>query len=169
MTELLSDPSKEVSGVVWTIHQVNEDARGSLTEAFRTSEARRLAGFHIEQVNISVNRPRVLRGMHMHYHQFDYWYVAEGFMQVAVSSGDDWESRILSPGHGVVIPPRTFHGFLTFTQAILIYGVSKEFDRETPDEQGYQPFTGPVKWVLEPGVVTISRRDRIASAFETFT
>jgi len=165
---LLIDPSTKVPDVVWTIHRVNMDSRGSLTEAFRVSEARELKGFHIEQVNISVNDERVIRGMHVHEHQFDYWYIAQGFLQVAVSKNAQVETRILAPGHGVVIPPRTFHGFLSLTKAILIYGVSREFDEDNPDERGYEPTSGPVQWLLDPDAVTISDRDRTAPPFTTF-
>ena len=159
---LLVDVSKIIPDVVWTIHRVNRDERGSLTEAFRTSEAREVRGFHIEQVNVSVNEARVMRGMHVHQHQFDYWYVADGFMQVAVSKGKANETRILSPGHGVIIPPETHHGFLTLTPAILIYGVSREFDEGMPDEDGYHPYSGTIKWLLERDSVTISHRDLTA-------
>jgi dTDP-4-dehydrorhamnose 3,5-epimerase-like enzyme len=169
MSDLLIDVSKTVPEVVWTIHRVNGDARGSLTEAFRTSDARELRGFHVAQVNISVNDARVIRGMHMHRHQFDYWYVADGFMQVCVSKGAEHDSRILSPGHGVIIPPTTYHGFLTFTPAILVYGVSREFDHDDPDEHGYHPYTGDLSWALPLESVTISGRDETAPPFSSFT
>ena len=169
MSDLLIDVSETVPEVVWTIHKVNGDLRGSLTEAFRTSDSREIRGFHLAQVNVSVNGPRVLRGMHMHRHQFDYWYVADGFMQVAVSKGETQDMRILSPGHGVIIPPTTFHGFLTFTDSILIYGVSREFDHDEPDEHGYHPYKGSLEWALSMDSVTLSGRDATAPARSTFT
>ena len=169
MSDLLIDVSKFVPEVVWTIHKVNGDARGSLTEAFRMSDARELRGFHVAQVNISVNEARVIRGMHMHRHQFDYWYVADGFMQVCVSKGTEQDSRILSPGHGVIIPPTTYHGFLTFTPATLVYGVSREFNHADPDEHGYHPYKGDLTWALPLESVTISGRDATAPDFPSFT
>lgn len=167
-SDLLIDVSETVPEVVWTIHKVNGDARGSLTEAFRTSDARELRGFHVAQVNISVNDARVIRGMHMHLHQFDYWYVADGFMQVMVLKDGEHDSRILSPGHGVIIPPTTYHGFLTFTPAILIYGVSREFNHDDPDELGCHPFKAGLPWTLKQDSVTLSLRDETAPPYSTF-
>ena len=106
----------------------------------------------------------------MHRHQFDYWYVASGFMQVAVSDkSGEHDMRILSPGHGVIIPPTTYHGFLTFTPAILIYGVSREFNHDEPDEFGYHPYKGGLPWSLSQDSVTLSGRDATAPPFSTFT
>lgn len=162
---LLLDVSTEIPDVVWTAHRVNSDERGSLTEAFRVSESREIRGFHIAQVNVSVNAARTLRGMHWHEAQFDYWYIADGFMQVAVAEKGQWESRILSPGHGAIIPPGISHGFLALTPSTLIYGVSQEFDEEQPDEQGWHPYSGYVEWALPYESVTLSGRDERADSY----
>lgn len=162
MTEsrLLIDVSEKVPEVAWTNHFVYQDARGSFAEAFRTSEAREVRGFHVAQVNVANNLSGVLRGMHVHRHQFDYWYVASGFVQAAVHKGDAWETRILSPGHGVVIPPTTYHGFLSLTTSVVLEGVSREYDLLEPDEDGYYPYSGPVIWSLPEKDTILSLRDK---------
>jgi dTDP-4-dehydrorhamnose 3,5-epimerase-like enzyme len=139
---------------------VYQDERGSFAEAFRTSESREVRGFRISQVNAANNLPGVLRGMHLHRHQFDYWYVASGFVQAAVHKGYAWETRILSPGHGVVIPPTTYHGFLSLTNSVILEGVSREYDLTDPDEDGYYPYSGPVQWALPEKDTILSMRDK---------
>lgn len=147
-----------IRGVRWTIHQVSADDRGSFTEAACDSILQMVSGHHIRQVNVSISKPRVLRAMHVHAKQTDFWYIAKGIAEVAVQSPDMVsETKVLYPGHGVIIPPKVGHGFLALDDLILIYAVSQEFDHENPDEYEYQAHF--VNWSL-PLIDTIrSERD----------
>lgn len=164
-----------VSGVFWTFHRVNLDERGSFTEAARDQLVQKLSGHHLRQVNVSISEPNVLRGMHWHRKQCDAWYIADGIAQVVVqnqqqithdgkpqlvdTSLGQHESRVLYPGHGVVIPPGIAHGFLAVTKLILVYSVSEAYDHKTPDEQGYDPFMGDLPWMIEKESAVMSKRD----------
>ena len=163
---VLVQPSEKVPGVRWTIHDVHADERGSLTEAAVDSTLQLLTGQHIRQVNASISKPGVLRGMHWHRYQHDAWYIASGSAQVKVESVDEKTSdtRILFPGHGVIIPPPIAHGFLAMTDLVLIYAVTNEFDHANPDEQGYYP---QGEWALEKEHWIQSERDALAGHFRS--
>lgn len=159
------DPS-EVDGVVWVTHTQHQDQRGSFTEAFRASTGRNR---EIVQVNVSISNPGVLRGMHWHDYQTDYWYVADGRGQVIVFDLDTGRTdhAILKSGQGVVISPGIAHGFLALEGFILIYGVTKEFDAEKPDEHGFYPFSilAKLSWTLPRGQIVLSERDELAPQY----
>jgi dTDP-4-dehydrorhamnose 3,5-epimerase-like enzyme len=155
-------PSDIVPGVRWTIHTVHTDDRGSLAEAAVDSTLQLLTGQHIRQVNASVSKTGVLRGMHYHRYQTDAWYVAQGTAEVKVATEDlQSDSRILFPGHGVIIPPNVGHGFLAMTDLVLIYAVTKEFDPVGPDEYTYEAEAH--QWSLPPEEWVRSKRDADAS------
>ena len=157
----LAEESVAVPGVFWTNHKMNHDLRGSFTEAAVDHVVQKLSGHHIRQVNVSISNQNVLRGMHWHRKQLDAWYIAEGMAQVCVQDIDTllYEGRVLTPGHGVVIPPRTAHGFLALTTMVLVYSVSEAYDRQSPDEQGYDPFGSSLPWMIEKDRATMSKRD----------
>jgi len=136
-----------IEGVCWTIADVHGDERGYVFETARLSDVAKLSGGGILQVNVSFSRRGVLRGMHVHQHQWDFWGVASGKIQVCLSDGDTDEYKTLSVGGGVVIPPGVAHGFLALEDTMLIYAVTNEFNREHPDEGTicFQQF----KWALE--------------------
>lgn len=151
-----------VPGVVWWVHDVNSDDRGSFTEAFRVSAVPGLA-----QVNVSVSLPGVLRGMHWHEHQWDYWFVASGSAQVqVVGPGGGADSLLLTRSMGVSIPPMVAHGFLALQSLVLVYGVTAEYNHEAPDEYGYHPWSGPAlfNYTLLPDGADVVMSDRDANA-----
>lgn len=168
-----------VRGVRWTIHNTHPDVRGTMTEASRDSLMQALAGTHIRQVNVSVSRPNVLRGMHVHHRQVDAWYIASGIAQVAVQDTRPdrdgkfiSEMRVLYPGHGVVIPPGIGHGYLALDDVVLIYAVSSEYDHEEPDDFGYDA-NDCSGWLISPSKAIRSQRDTytpsISAASQTGT
>jgi dTDP-4-dehydrorhamnose 3,5-epimerase len=141
------------------------DERGRFTETFRKEwfPQRR---WDCVQANRSDSQPGVLRGLHYHFHQVDYWVVAGGKIRAAL-----YDLRPDSPTHGVAetlemgeesqvgifVPVGVAHGFVTLTPATLIYIVDNYYDGS--DEYGIA-WDDPdiaMPWKVEAPIV--SRRD----------
>jgi dTDP-4-dehydrorhamnose 3,5-epimerase len=160
------------------------DERGSFRELWRASALGRLdpvaAGappgtdVHFVQSNLSTSAPGVLRGLHYHRRQLDYWVVAAGRAFVAlvdvrpvIASPNGRavvESRELAADEWVVIPAGVAHGFLALEPLEVLYLVTNEFDGS--DELGFawdDPAVGvpwPVLTVTSDGRPILSERDR---------
>ena len=125
------------------------------------------------QANLSTSAAGVLRGLHLHRRQADYWVVASGRALVAVvdvrpllSGGSvrpAVETRELQPDDWVVIPEGVAHGFLALEPLDLLYLVTNWYDGS--DELGFawdDPAVG-VPWpripVTADGRPIVSQRD----------
>lgn len=89
------------------------------------------------QANRSDSKAGVLRGLHYHIRQADYWIVMAGEISVCLL-----DVRRLSPTRnavatyvmnadaptGLYIPPGVAHGFCAVTDAVLMYLVDAEYD-----------------------------------------
>lgn len=111
------------------------DARGSLTETYRREW---LPGAPpMVQANLSVSRAGVLRGLHWHRRQADYWCLLEGRALVGL-----YDLREGSPTRGrkaelpldaseglggLYIPPGVAHGFYALTGVRLQYLVDAPY------------------------------------------
>ena len=156
------------------------DRRGSFAEIWRESSfgplAPRLTGqpdSRFVQANLSTSAQGVLRGLHYHRRQLDYWTVVAGRAFVALvdvrpvmadpTAGPLVETRELSSGEGVVIPAGVAHGFLALEQLSLLYLVTNEYDGF--DELGFawnDPEVGvpwPVVEATDDGKPVLSDRD----------
>ena len=113
------------------------------------------------QANLSTSAPGVLRGLHLHRRQLDYWVVADGRAWVALvdarplldGSGDRpiVETRELAADATVTIPAGVAHGFLALEQLSLVYLVTAEYD--ATDELGFawdDPLAA-IRWPDVPG------------------
>ena len=125
------------------------------------------------QANLSTSAPGVLRGLHYHRRQLDYWTVASGRALVAlvdvrpVVAGRGpavVETRELEADEWVVIPAGVAHGFLALAPLELLYLVTNEFDGS--DELGFA-WNDPAVGVPWPALTTtpdgrpiLSERDR---------
>ena len=97
------------------------------------------------QANLSTSAAGVLRGLHYHRHQLDYWVVASGRALVALvdvrsmlnGTGERplVEAHELAADDWVVIPAGVAHGFLALQPLELVYLVTNEFDGA--DELGF--------------------------------
>jgi dTDP-4-dehydrorhamnose 3,5-epimerase len=128
------------------------------------------------QANLSTSAPGVLRGLHYHRRQLDYWVVAAGRAFVAlvdvrpVSAGSGHapvvETRELAEDEWVVIPAGVAHGFLALEALSLLYLVTNAYDGS--DELGFawdDPAVGvpwPVLGGTPDGRPIVSDRDRTA-------
>ena len=148
------------------------DVRGTFTELWRASNLAGGAGPFV-QANLSTSSPGVLRGLHLHRRQLDYWVVVGGRAFVALVdtrgpvSGRERsaavETRELGRNDWVVIPAGVAHGFLALEALQLLYLVTNEYDGS--DELGFawdDPAVGvpwPVLDVTSDGRPIVSERD----------
>ncbi|MFI5226594.1 MAG: dTDP-4-dehydrorhamnose 3,5-epimerase family protein [Candidatus Limnocylindrales bacterium] len=125
------------------------------------------------QANLSSSAPGVLRGLHCHRHQLDYWVVTGGRAFVALVDVRDVlrgraepevDTRELGPDEWVVIPAGVAHGFLALEPLELLYLVTDEYDGS--DELGFSwdDPTAAVPWPTDlptpDGRPILSDRDR---------
>ncbi len=112
------------------------DDRGRFTETFRKEWFPQRAWTNV-QSNRSDSRAGVLRGLHYHFNQVDYWYLAAGRIRVGLA-----DLRRSSPtfrathtidvdaadSRGLYIPCGVAHGFLALTDVTLFYTVDNYYD-----------------------------------------
>lgn len=128
-------PSR-IDGVKFVQLKPFGDARGRFLETFRT-EWFPERSWQIVQTNRSDSRAGVLRGLHYHFKQVDYWYVPNGTLRVGLA-----DLRPTSPTYlvnetieigdenqvGVFIPCGVAHGFYAVTDVTLTYLVDNYYD-----------------------------------------
>jgi dTDP-4-dehydrorhamnose 3,5-epimerase len=176
--------STAISGVRLGSVVRHADTRGSFRELWRDSSFPALAAEEtgapagtaprFVQANLSTSAAGVLRGLHYHRRQLDYWIVAAGRALVALvdvrplASGTanraTVETHELNADDWVVIPAGVAHGFLALEPLELLYLVTNEFDGS--DELGFawdDPAVG-VPWppieATPDGRPILSDRDR---------
>jgi dTDP-4-dehydrorhamnose 3,5-epimerase len=131
------------------------DSRGSFRELWRESSFPALTAEEtgapagttprFRQANLSTSAAGVLRGLHYHRRQLDYWVVVSGRALVAlvdvrpVANGTAQRAPVethgLAADEWVVIPAGVAHGFLALEPLELLYLVTNEFDNS--DELGF--------------------------------
>ena len=141
MENLVTD-SNMIEGVQHVLFAPYGDERGTFRETFRAEWFPQVDWSNI-QANRSDSDANVLRGLHYHHHQYDYWLTASGRIRVALC-----DLRINRPSFrsveivemdgdsmkGLLIPPGVAHGFVTLTEATVNYIVSNYYDGK--DEYG---------------------------------
>ena len=136
------EESTQISGVLLTRLHPFADERGRFTETFR-SEWFPQRSWNIIQSNRSDSKAGVLRGLHFHHHQVDYWYVSRGMVRVGLVdlrpfSPTFLQTQTIEMGElneiGLFIPIGVAHGFLALTDATLTYIVDNYYDGK--DEHG---------------------------------
>jgi dTDP-4-dehydrorhamnose 3,5-epimerase len=148
-------PASSLPGVRFGAVERHADRRGSFRELWRASAFPRLSAEEtgarpgleprFVQANLSTSAAGVLRGLHCHRRQLDYWVVASGRAFVALvdvrplldatSERPLVETRELAVDEWVVIPAGVAHGFLALQPLELLYLVTNEFDNS--DELGF--------------------------------
>ena len=143
------------------------DDRGSLVEAYRRAWLPTQAREAV-QANLSISRPGVLRGLHWHREQADYWSVVSGTAFVAlVDLREGSPTRLATVQRridaareriGLWIPPGVAHGFHAETEVHLLYLVDAYFSGD--DEWGLA-WDDPAHGVNWPSTSPVlSERDR---------
>lgn len=139
----LERPPSALAGVRYGAVIRHGDERGAFRELWRASAFGDDAGKFV-QANLSTSAPGVLRGLHCHQRQLDYWIVASGRAFVALVDirpairGEGpaiVETRELRTDEWVVIPVGVAHGFLALEPLEMLYLVTNEYDGS--DELGF--------------------------------
>lgn len=159
------EESHLIKGVQIATLDTFADERGHFMETFR-KEWFPQRSWKIIQTNRSDSKAGVLRGLHYHFNQVDYWYVVQGKIRAALG-----DIRPGSPTYrvaqtvemggenqlGLFIPAGVAHGFIALTNATLIYIVDNYYSGA--DEYGVT-WDDPdlaVPWGVESPL--ISQRD----------
>ena len=134
--------SETIQGVYLAHLQPYADDRGRFMESFR-KEWFPQRSWNTIQTNRSESRANVLRGLHYHFHQVDYWCVMQGRIQAALldirpDSPTFRQHQTVAMGGddliGLFIPVGVAHGFAALTDVILTYIVDNYYDNS--DEHG---------------------------------
>lgn len=136
------------------------DERGWFSELRRES----LLPKRTVQTNVSYSRQGVVRGLHYHERgQDDFFVCLQGMVRVVVldRATDDIFSVDIGDDNpmGVWVPGQHAHGFEALSDVLLCYQVTREYDRDDPDEQGV-PWDDPrVKGLWSSSSPLLSERD----------
>ncbi len=126
---------KTIDGVYVVALRSLADDRGRFLETYRREwipGAREMV-----QANRSDSRAGVLRGLHYHLFQADFWYAPSGSAVAALfdfreSSSTYRATEMLEFGDtneiGIYIPPGVAHGFYALTPVTMTYLVDQHFD-----------------------------------------
>ncbi len=142
------------------------DERGQFVETFR-KEWFPFRSWDIIQSNRSDSVASVLRGLHFHKNQVDYWHVSRGSIRAGLV-----DLRLDSPSYlttqtidmhaeepmGLYIPIGVAHGFLSLTDCTLNYIVDNYYD--SSDEYGVAWNDPQINLDWGTDNPTISQRDR---------
>jgi dTDP-4-dehydrorhamnose 3,5-epimerase len=134
MTEIRA--STTIEGVKFAHLRAFSDERGRFLETFRKGWFPERT-WEIVQTNRSDSKAGVLRGLHYHFRQVDYWYCMAGVLRVGLadlrrSSPTYCASQVVEIGDanqmGVFIPCGVAHGFYAVTDVTLSYIVDNYYD-----------------------------------------
>ena len=158
--------SSLIPGVLNVRLQPFADERGRFTELFRKEWFPQRQWQNV-QSNRSESRAGVLRGLHYHFNQVDYWYVVSGRIRVGLA-----DLRRSSPtfrctetidlaaadNQGLFIPVGVAHGFLALTDVTLVYIVDNYYDGADEFGLAWNDLEVVVNWNAE-AQPTLSGRD----------
>lgn len=134
--------SEQINGVIIKELANFADERGVFSEIFRREWFPQVSWDKL-QSNRSKSKANVLRGLHYHFHQVDYWYVPQGSIRAALvdlrpNSPTYKATQVVPMGEdnnvGLFIPIGVAHGFYALTDCTLIYYVNNYYD--STDEFG---------------------------------
>ena len=156
---------------VWRRHSITHaDERGSFTELWRANWLHSVTSTddrqEMSQANVSRSDAGVLRGLHFHLRQADYWVQLEGRAFVAlvdlreILNGVEAlsvETFDMDTGDALFIPEGVAHGFFAYEPMTLVYLVTNEYDGT--DELGFawNDEQAAVQWPVRSP--TLSGRD----------
>ena len=131
-----------IVGVKIEAGQVHPDDRGFFTELFRlgtTPMTRELAGHTTLQASAAVSYPGIIKALHYHFAQTDYWAPVYGMFQVVLCDlreGSRSHGRVNTLYIGALrpwrlkIPPGVGHGYKVIGNqpAVLVYLTDRFYD-----------------------------------------
>jgi len=165
MTMLATPPAvafQAIEGVYTVPIRVFEDERGRFMETFRRAWFPSVDWTHM-QTNRSDSRAGVLRGLHYHHRQVDYWFVMSGRIRVGLadlrpSSPTYRAAAVLEIGDqhnvGVFIPIGVAHGFVALTDCTLTYVVNQYYDGSDENGVAWDDPDLSVPWAVSAPVLS---------------
>lgn len=158
--------SEVITGVFHVELEAFSDRRGRFLETFR-KEWFPMRTWDVVQANRSDSRAGVLRGLHYHFRQVDYWYVVRGEIRAGLadirpdSPTFKASTTVTLEGakpSGLFIPIGVAHGFLALSDATLTYIVDKYYDQSDEHGIAWNDETLAVPWDADDPL--LSARDR---------
>jgi dTDP-4-dehydrorhamnose 3,5-epimerase len=158
--------STTIAGVYQVELKSFADARGQFVEIFR-KEWFPQNSWQVIQSNRSESAAGVLRGLHFHRRQVDYWFLTKGVIRAGLadlrrSSRTRGAAEVVEFSAdqelGLFIPVGVAHGFLAVTDATLIYFVNNYYDGA--DEFGVAWDDADIGLSWGAGRPILSMRDR---------
>lgn len=160
--------STQIKDVLIVESNIYGDERGKFMETFRKEWFPQRSWENI-QLNRSESIQNVVRGLHYHYRQIDYWFVMSGMIRAALvdirPNSPTFKSTMtidMGDSHriGLFIPIGVAHGFNTLSEhVILTYVVDNYYDQS--DEFGIawdDPDLG-IDWGVAADQAILSNRD----------
>jgi len=164
MTQIVE--SGHIAGVKIARLKAFGDERGRFLETFRKDWFPERT-WAIVQTNRSDSRASVLRGLHYHFQQVDYWYVPRGRICVGLAdlrrgSPTFGASEVIELGEenelGILIPCGVAHGFYALTDATLTYLVDNYYNGKDEFGVAWNDPTLAVPWPAADPI--LSSRDQ---------
>lgn len=161
--------STHIKGVQLVTLRAFTDERGRFLETFRKEWFPQRRWENI-QTNRSDSKAGVLRGLHYHFHQVDYWYVVSGRIRAGLcdirpDSPTYKKAETIELGEenqlGLFIPVGVAHGFVALTEATLMYVVDNYYDGDDEHGVAWDDPDLAVPWQVQSPL--ISARDRANS------
>ena len=114
-------------------------------------------GVFVQQVSVSMSYPGIIRGMHSHKKQWDFWYLLQGSVWVQIyyvgpDPVDEYHYEFFlngNNGYMLTIPPGWAHGYkvLNNNPCMMLYGVSEIYNGSNPDEVKHgETMDGLITW-----------------------
>ena len=162
-----AQPFEPIHGVLTVPLTSIGDKRGRFMETFRKEWFPQVSWEQM-QSNRSDGQAGVLRGLHYHFKQVDYWHVLNGVIRVGLvdlrrASPTYLQSATLNmggdPAFGLFIPCGVAHGFAALTDSALMYIVNSYYDGGK-DEYGiaWNDPQANIDWGIQDPI--LSARDR---------
>jgi len=131
------------------VYELNRiiDERGSFTEILRSDWTELFGDEKIQQSNLSISYPGMIRAWHRHAKgQIDYYVVIKGTVKICVFDNDKNSktfgnlTEIISSDQKlqvVRVPGHYWHGIKTLGNetSMLVYFINNLYDYENPDEE----------------------------------
>ena len=138
-----------IEGVILRELTVHGDHRGRVFEGWRES----WTPFAVKQLTEGRAQAGVMKGLHLHYLQWDYWRIVTGRMLVGL-----YDARPTSPTYqesfsfemnteqpsSVAIPPGVAHGYFAIEDLEMIYLLSEVYNPD--DEYGVRYDSVGIEW-----------------------